>query len=146
MKQRKLILVRHAKPHIVPDVPAREWGLSEKGRALCREIAKQISPYAPGRIVTSTETKAVQTGQLIADSLNVIQNIHPVGLARLGHHIAHKYFNRPRGGNFLGNCFCLGSIWGDRRRCWSSGFSSSLVWKGDCKTVSRDCIRRQCAA
>ena len=66
----KLILIRHSLPEIVPDVPARQWTLSEEGRQRCRWLAERLAEYDPGVIVTSLEPKAIETGQVVASLLN----------------------------------------------------------------------------
>lgn len=67
----KLILVRHS--HVVQqtDRPAREWELSENGRTRCLDLLPHLRRYAPARIITSEETKALQTGQIIAGGLGI---------------------------------------------------------------------------
>ena len=67
---RKLILVRHSLPDIVPDVPACQWALSEEGRLRCRWLAKRLAEHDPGVIVTSLEPKAIETGQIVANLLD----------------------------------------------------------------------------
>lgn len=68
---RKLILVKHASPEVVPGVPPEKWSLSEKGRALCAPLADRLAPHQPAAIVSSEEPKATQTAQLVADRLGV---------------------------------------------------------------------------
>jgi broad specificity phosphatase PhoE len=68
---RKLILIKHAPPEVVPDVPSEGWVLSDRGRALCPPLAEAIRPHAPAVVVSSTEPKAAETGRLIASSLGV---------------------------------------------------------------------------
>lgn len=66
-----LILVRHAAPQIDVTVPAHTWPLSDKGRDSCYELAERLRPHGPTRIITSTETKARQTGDIIANTLQL---------------------------------------------------------------------------
>lgn len=68
---RYLALIRHAAVEIEPNIPAREWQLSANGRTLTRQLAPQLIPYRLNRIVTSTEPKAVETGQILADELGL---------------------------------------------------------------------------
>jgi broad specificity phosphatase PhoE len=68
---RKLILVKHCPPEVVPDVPSERWHLSEKGRAPAIPLAEALRPHAPTVIVSSEEPKAAETAQLIANRLNV---------------------------------------------------------------------------
>lgn len=67
----KLIFIRHAAVEINPDVPSREWRLSADGRSQARQLASQLLPYHLTRIFTSDEAKARETGQIIADELNI---------------------------------------------------------------------------
>ena len=67
----KLILVRHALPHIAPDIPASHWALSDEGRQGAEHLAPLLKAYQPQRIITSTEKKAMQTGQIIAEQLGI---------------------------------------------------------------------------
>jgi broad specificity phosphatase PhoE len=66
----KLILVKHSQPEIDPLVPAREWHLSEEGKLRCQRLADQLAGYEPGRIVASTEPKAVETARIVAERLD----------------------------------------------------------------------------
>ena len=66
---RKLILVRHSAPDIAPEIPAREWHLSEAGRSRCAALARRLLPHAPDCIITSTEPKAIETGEIVAQIL-----------------------------------------------------------------------------
>jgi broad specificity phosphatase PhoE len=68
---RKLILVKHCPPEVLPDVPSERWRLSEKGRALVDPLANALSAYGPAVVVSSDEPKAAETAQLVAGRLNV---------------------------------------------------------------------------
>ena len=68
---RKLILVKHAPPEVVPGVPPERWALSEKGRALCVPLADKLAAHEPAIIVSSEEPKAAETAQLVAERLGV---------------------------------------------------------------------------
>jgi broad specificity phosphatase PhoE len=68
---RKLILVKHAPPEVVPDVPPEQWTLSEKGRALSVPLAGRLAAHAPAVIVSSEEPKAAETARLVAERLGV---------------------------------------------------------------------------
>ena len=65
----KFILVKHSLPEIIPSIPGNEWRLSAEGRQRCLPLAAKLAPYQPDVIVSSQETKAWQTGQIIADTL-----------------------------------------------------------------------------
>jgi broad specificity phosphatase PhoE len=77
---RRLILIKHAEPEIMPDVPANQWHLSLAGRARCRLLAQDVAPYAPTHIVASTEPKAGETAELIGAALDLpwtsMQGLH----------------------------------------------------------------------
>ncbi len=66
---RRLLLIKHSAPEIVPSQPARLWTLSATGRARCPVLARHLGAYAPATIISSTEPKAAETAQLIAEVL-----------------------------------------------------------------------------
>ena len=68
---RKLILVKHAPPLVMPGVPPEQWTLSEKGQALCVPLAERLRGYEPAVIFSSEEPKASQTAQLVAEHLGI---------------------------------------------------------------------------
>ncbi|MCH7654279.1 MAG: histidine phosphatase family protein, partial [Chloroflexi bacterium] len=65
----KLILVKHSSPEIDPDAPANRWKLSSEGRLLCASLADRLAGHAVDSVISSTEPKAVETGELIAQTL-----------------------------------------------------------------------------
>lgn len=67
----RLILVKHARPEIVPGKAASSWLLSEDGKKSCRPLAEQLRGYGPELVVTSTEPKANETGLRTASILGV---------------------------------------------------------------------------
>jgi broad specificity phosphatase PhoE len=67
----KLVLVRHSLPEFVVGVPASEWQLSNEGRRRCQRLADRLAAYDLTIVITSTEPKAVETGQIVADSLHL---------------------------------------------------------------------------
>jgi broad specificity phosphatase PhoE len=69
--ERKLVLVRHSLPGFVVGVPASKWQLSDEGRRRCQRLADRLAAYDLAAVVTSTEPKAVETGQIVADSLSL---------------------------------------------------------------------------
>jgi phosphoribosyl-AMP cyclohydrolase len=75
-----LILIRHSQPEIDPARPAREWPLSDEGRARCQALAERVSFYDPERIASSLEPKALETARLIAERLGLsvepVENLH----------------------------------------------------------------------
>lgn len=68
---RKLLLIKHAMPIVQTDVPAAEWALSDEGIAASQRLADILKPYHPTMMVTSTEPKAAQTGQIAAKALHI---------------------------------------------------------------------------
>lgn len=68
---RTLLLIKHALPEIIKEQPANSWRLAEAGRQSCRALAERLKPYAPSTIITSTEPKAAETGQLAARYLGL---------------------------------------------------------------------------
>ena len=68
---RKLLLVRHSLPVITGDQTASMWQLSEEGRRRCERLAEMLAAHRPGVIVTSTEPKAIETGQIVGEQLGV---------------------------------------------------------------------------
>jgi broad specificity phosphatase PhoE len=70
-QERKLVLVRHSLPEFVVGLPASEWQLSDEGRRRCQRLADRLATYDLTAVITSTEPKAVETGQIVADSLSL---------------------------------------------------------------------------
>ena len=68
---RKLILIKHASPLVIPGAPPEKWKLSDKGRESCGPLAEAIRPHAPAIIVASEEPKATETAEIIGRSLGV---------------------------------------------------------------------------
>ncbi len=68
---RTLILVKHAMPALEPDLPSRQWRLSDAGRASCLPLAAHLAAYQPTTIVASTEPKATETAQIVGERLGI---------------------------------------------------------------------------
>ena len=66
-----LILIRHARPEIDPDIPAKEWSLSPGSRAACTKLAQTIRHLKPQVVIGSEEPKAAETGRLVAQALDL---------------------------------------------------------------------------
>lgn len=75
-----LILVKHSLPEIVAGLPAREWKLSEQGRARAKRLSALLVPFSPNVIFTSSEPKAQETAEIIARAhrleLHVAEGLH----------------------------------------------------------------------
>ena len=67
----RLILVKHSLPEIVEDVPAREWDLSEEGRRRIQTLVEKLKKYKPQIVVSSVESKARQTAEIISRNLGL---------------------------------------------------------------------------
>jgi len=61
VRRDRLLLVKHAAPRVVENLPASLWTLSDAGERQCEELYSRIAGYGPGAIFTSREPKAVQT-------------------------------------------------------------------------------------
>lgn len=75
-----LILVKHSLPEIIGNVPARDWTLSQEGRARARRLAELLISFKPDVIISSAEPKARETAKIIAEAhqceLEVIEGLH----------------------------------------------------------------------
>lgn len=69
---KKLILIRHSKPRLSRTTPAHDWKLSERGRKLSKLLAEKLKDYNVNVVVTSSEPKAEETGEIIADELGIL--------------------------------------------------------------------------
>ena len=68
---RKLILIKHAKPVVDPDVPSDQWQLGDEGLGRAARLAVVLKLYALTELVSSTEPKARQTAEAAADVLGI---------------------------------------------------------------------------
>ncbi len=84
-----LILIRHSTPQIEPDLPAKEWRLSDEGRARCQPLAERLTAYDPSQFVASLEPKALETAQIVAGQLNkplqTAEGLHEHERSRVGY-------------------------------------------------------------
>jgi broad specificity phosphatase PhoE len=84
-----LIFFRHSLPVIDPAIPAREWRLSEEGQLRCRLLAERLANFNPQRIVSSLEPKALETAQIVAETLGMpyesTGGLHEHVRSRTGH-------------------------------------------------------------
>jgi broad specificity phosphatase PhoE len=70
-KARTLVLVRHSLPEFVTGVPASQWQLSDEGRRRCQPLAQHLAAHEPTAVISSTELKAIETGQICSDLLGL---------------------------------------------------------------------------
>ncbi|MCA9974020.1 MAG: histidine phosphatase family protein [Anaerolineales bacterium] len=91
MKQ--LLLVRHSHVAQDPARPSHAWPLSADGRSRAQQLAPHLQPFGPTRIVTSTEPKAAETGQILAAVLGLPLHAAP-GLQEHARHGAPYYPTR----------------------------------------------------
>ena len=95
---RKLILIKHASPFVVPGAPPERWKLSDKGREACGPLADRLREYEPTVVVASEEPKARETAEEVGRRLAVrVETL--AGLAE------HDRSNVPhmRSGEFISN-------------------------------------------
>jgi len=74
---RYLLLIRHAAPQIVPDVPAARWRLSDEGRQQADLLGKRLKRYVPETIISSIEPKAMETAEIVAAQLHILAATAP---------------------------------------------------------------------
>jgi broad specificity phosphatase PhoE len=67
----KVILVKHARPDVDPQVPSEQWRLGPEGREGANRLADRLRGYQFARLYSSTEPKAVETAQVVARSLDL---------------------------------------------------------------------------
>jgi broad specificity phosphatase PhoE len=107
MQERKIILIKHASPFVVPGTPPERWKLSDQGRESCGPLAEALRAHAPTVIVASQEPKAEETARLVGEKLGVpaetASGLHEhdrsnVPHMRSGEFISHMelFFRRPR--------------------------------------------------
>lgn len=68
---RRLFLIKHALPVIVPGTPAHLWELSEEGREQALRLASLLALRDLSCVVASEEPKARDTGRIVAEKLGV---------------------------------------------------------------------------
>ncbi|KQR77991.1 phosphoglycerate mutase [Rhizobium sp. Leaf384] len=69
------LYISHPEVSIDPDVPIPRWGLSERGRARAGVAAQAGWARRLGRIVSSDETKALETAGILADVSGAIVEV-----------------------------------------------------------------------
>ena len=66
-----LVLARHARPEVNPDLPSSSWDLGPEGVEAARRMGHRLRALALDLVVTSGEPKAVSTGRAVADVLDL---------------------------------------------------------------------------
>lgn len=66
----------HPQVNIDPNVEVEKWSLNEYGQARVAALAASNALHATRAIVSSTETKAIETGQPLAKSLGIELSVH----------------------------------------------------------------------
>jgi len=95
-----VILVKHSLPENLEDVPAREWHLSDTGRALAGKLAGELMKWQPEIIVSSVEPKARETAEIIARNIGLefyeVEGLHEHDRSRSPYHSKFKFQNLVR--------------------------------------------------
>ncbi|MEI2299965.1 histidine phosphatase family protein [Ensifer sp. MJa1] len=74
------VYVTHPQVQIDPDVPVPQWGLSPLGRERAAKAASLTWVRSIGRVVSSDETKAIETAHVLAEAAGVTVEIqHAMG-------------------------------------------------------------------
>ncbi len=73
----RLFLIKHAKPKIVAEIPAKDWLLSDEGREASVRLAGILKTSDISWVVTSTEPKAQETGRILAVELGLPYSSEP---------------------------------------------------------------------
>lgn len=66
-----LILVKHGKPAIVPEVPRSQWSLSDEGRRAAASLAQKLVRFEPSALFASPEIKAHDSAQAMGEVLGL---------------------------------------------------------------------------
>jgi Fructose-2,6-bisphosphatase len=65
------LYITHPQVRIDPNVPVPKWGLSEIGRARTEQAARSNWARRLGRIISSDETKAIETAKILAAAAGI---------------------------------------------------------------------------
>lgn len=66
----KLILIRHAETAVSPTIPSKQWDLTVNGRLQAKQFAQKF-PITPAHLYSSSETKAQETGRILAEAMGM---------------------------------------------------------------------------
>lgn len=78
----KIVLVRHSKTNIEPEIDSTQWRLSEDGRQAAAKLAEDPAFKDCELIYSSLQPKAIDTAEIIGKALN-IPALQEEGLAEL---------------------------------------------------------------
>ena len=67
----QLVLIKHSAVVVDAALPPKEWRLSAEGRRLCRPLAAALRMHDLSLLVSSDETKAVETADLVSRRLRI---------------------------------------------------------------------------
>jgi broad specificity phosphatase PhoE len=70
------LYLSHPQVMIDPAVPVPDWGLNRTGRLRTRQLADQVWIRSFRRVVSSTEAKAVETAEILAQALGIDAEVH----------------------------------------------------------------------
>ncbi|MBB4101656.1 histidine phosphatase family protein [Allorhizobium borbori] len=74
------LYITHPQVKIDPDIPVPRWGLSDVGKARSLEAARRPWARQLGRLVSSDETKAMETAAILAEAagiyFEIAENLH----------------------------------------------------------------------
>ncbi|HET7657966.1 MAG TPA: histidine phosphatase family protein [Bacillales bacterium] len=75
-----LVLIKHSMPDVKADIPSKQWTLSDEGRERSVKLAGYLKQYKARCIYTSLEPKAIQTGEVVSNQLNLphktVRDVH----------------------------------------------------------------------
>ena len=70
-QRRTVVLIRHSIPEVNPGRPASEWRLSAEGVSRCEILASELKRFLPATLLSSPETKAMETAERIGLHLGI---------------------------------------------------------------------------
>lgn len=74
------LYITHPQVRIDPDIPVPRWGLSDIGRKRSEDAAALAWPPRLGRIISSDETKAVETAEILSGPagirIEIVEGMH----------------------------------------------------------------------
>lgn len=72
-----LILVKHSLPQVEVDLPAHTWKLSPEGKLRAHRLAEKLESFTPEVVVSSNESKAQETANILANHFQLNMQIVP---------------------------------------------------------------------